>query len=105
VKIKLNRSRYKTSENEKGFSKFYFFMLLFISSFFVSALYFQYQNKISLDRKINEINEKIAKQEELHEELLKESEYHDSDEYIEKIARENLGMVKANEILFIDQNK
>ncbi|HAL63405.1 MAG TPA: cell division protein FtsH [Clostridiales bacterium] len=36
------------------------------------------------------------------EELNRDLENAGTDEYIEKIAREKLGMIKANEIVFID---
>lgn len=41
-------------------------------------------------------NEKIASRD-----LAKDKEYLESDEYIEEIAREQLGLIKSNEILFV----
>ncbi len=38
-------------------------------------------------------------------ELINDISYHDSDAYIEKLAREQLGLVKPNEIVYIDENK
>ncbi len=38
-------------------------------------------------------------------ELVNTINYRDTDEYIEKIARDQLGLVKPNEIVFIDDNE
>lgn len=48
-----------------------------------------------LEAEIEEINEKKAEVDRLSTEA-------DSDEYIEKIARDRLGMVKKDEVVFID---
>lgn len=48
------------------------------------------------------IAEDIAKENQRIEELDKAIQNAGTDEYIEKIAREKLGMIKANEIVFID---
>lgn len=49
-----------------------------------------------------QITEDIAKENQRIEELDKAIQSAGTDEYIEKIAREKLGMIKANEIVFID---
>ena len=48
------------------------------------------------------IEEDIEKENRRIEELNADLENAGTDEYIEKIAREKLGMIKANEIVFID---
>ncbi len=48
------------------------------------------------------IAEDIDKENRRIEELDRDLENAGTDEYIEKIAREKLGMIKANEIVFID---
>ena len=48
------------------------------------------------------ISEDIAKENQRIEELDNAIKNAGTDEYIEKIAREKLGMIKANEIVFID---
>jgi len=57
-----------------------------------------YSKNIELDR----IESKIQEEKELNEELKNEKEMIQTDEYIEKIAREKLGMVKENERVFVD---
>ena len=52
--------------------------------------------------KAAKITEDIAKENQRIEELDKAIQSAGTDEYIEKIAREKLGMIKANEIVFID---
>lgn len=52
--------------------------------------------------KAAKIAEDIAKENQRIEELDKAIQNVGTDEYIEKIAREKLGMIKANEIVFID---
>lgn len=49
-----------------------------------------------------ELDVQIAQEKERQEQVDKMRESSDSDEYIEKIARERLGMVKNDEIVFID---
>jgi cell division protein FtsB len=48
---------------------------------------------------------KIKEEEKNMEELKKQKDIINSDEYIEKIAREKLGMVKKGEKIFVDVNK
>jgi cell division protein FtsL len=74
-------------------------------------LYFAYtlvdQQKILYDKELqlNNINAKVEREQKLNDELLKQMETLHSNEYIEKIAREKLGMVKKGEKIFIDANK
>lgn len=49
-----------------------------------------------------ELDSRIAEEKERQEEVDKMRDNSDSDEYIEKIARERLGMVKNDEIVFVD---
>lgn len=56
------------------------------------------QNK----EKIGNLNSEIIREEQNLNELDELSKTTDTDEYIEKVAREKLGLVKENEIIFID---
>ena len=56
------------------------------------------QNK----EKIDNLNGQITKQQQKLDELDELAEKVDTDEYIEKVAREKLGLVKENEIIFYD---
>ena len=54
--------------------------------------------------KIAELKEQKAYEQKRVEEIDRLKQNSDSDEYIEKIAREKLGMIRKDEILFIDIN-
>ena len=56
------------------------------------------QNK----EKIDSLNGQITKQQQKLDDLDELAEKVDTDEYIEKVAREKLGLVKENEIIFYD---
>ncbi len=86
-------------------SKLIFIALtLFIVYFAITFI--EQQKIINLKTKqIKDINEKIAEEQRINEELNKSLEIIGSDEYVEKVARERLGMVKSGEKLFVDTNK
>ncbi len=46
------------------------------------------------------LNHQISEQQQESEELVKESDYVKTEEYMEQVAREKLGLVKENEIIF-----
>lgn len=83
----------------------YFLIVLVLIAFFSCAIYIQYSYRMELYEKEQELEKKIAEQNELKEELINQSKYYEMDSYVEKIARENLGLVKPNEKIFIDKNK
>ncbi len=58
-----------------------------------------------LNLEIKQLEQKIAKEEEEKQRLMEERDEISSDESIEKIAREKLGMVKDGERVFVDTNK
>jgi len=80
-------------------------MLVLMTGLFVYflATFIKQQEEISLIRaEMRSMEQKIAKEQEIHEELLEQANQVDSDEFIERIAREKLGMVKEGERLYID---
>jgi len=80
-------------------------MLVIMTGLFVYflATFIKQQDEISLIKaEMRSMQQKIAKEQEIHEELLEQVNQIDSDEFIEKIAREKLGMVKEGERLYID---
>lgn len=61
------------------------------------------QPKITANKEeIENLNTEIAQQQKKLDELDELKTMVDSDEYIEKVAREKLGLIKENEIVFID---
>lgn len=65
----------------------------------------QYNKYLSNENQIKDIKARIAQAKLQGEELKAQSEYKESDEYLERLARERLGMVKPNEIIYYEQNK
>ena len=53
-------------------------------------------------RELSNYNTLIAEEEMKHEQLVNTKRHISSDEYIEEVAREKLGLVMPNEIVFID---
>lgn len=89
---------------KKG-STFGIFILLaifiYLSYIFINQQKLLYAKNLEL----NKIESKISDEEKLNEELGMEKETIQSDEYIEKVAREKLGMVKKDERIFMDIGK
>lgn len=92
-------------KNKKKSLKIYICVILAIFGLFSGAIYMQYKTMLKLEVIENQLESEIEEQNKRFNELTEQSKYRDSDEYIEKIAREQLGFVKPNEKLFIDQNK
>lgn len=95
----------KSKKTTKG--KFRLIHLIILLLIVYVIVVFNHQRKLfsNLESK-RELNE--AKIEELEEdigELNEEIETSDSLEFVEKIARDELGMVKPREIIYIDVNK
>lgn len=81
------------------------FIILFLIVYV--AIVFNHQRKLlnNLDSK-KEINEaKIEELEKEIEDLNEEIENSETLEFVEKVARDELGMVKPREIIYIDVNK
>ena len=91
--------------NKRKTSKLGLFVII---GFFVYFAYvFIDQQKVLYAKEIemDNIQAKIEEEMKLNEELKKQKEMLGSDEYVEKIAREKLGMVKPGERIFVDINK
>jgi cell division protein FtsB len=54
---------------------------------------------------LDKLEDKIEEEAKLNEKLSKERDMIQSDEYVEKVARERLGMVKKNERVYMDIGK
>lgn len=94
----------KSEKKRKKGKTFYVLLAAAVLCVYSCAVYFQYKQRLELYKRESELDKEIKLQEKIHKELTEQSEYSESDEYIEKIARQQLGLVKPNEILFIDQN-
>lgn len=65
------------------------------------------QQKILSEKKaeLDAANNKYTKEMQINEDLKKQKEMINSDEYVEKAAREKLDMVKQGERVYVDVNK
>lgn len=82
-------------------------LLIFMSGliFYYVITYIKQQDEISLIKsEIYTLEQKIEKEKEIYKDLLEQVNQVGTDEFVEKIAREKLGMVKEGERLYIDTN-
>jgi len=81
--------------------------LLILIAFIVYFLFIvvEQQRVLGLKKEaMKNIQAKIEEETKINEELKRQKEILNTDEYIEKVAREKLGMVKPGERIFIDIN-
>ncbi len=78
----------------------YLFFWIILLIFFASVIYFQMDNYFYYAKEEERIKQLIAEEERTSQSLLKELQDIGSDAFIEKIAREQLGLVSIDEILF-----
>jgi cell division protein FtsL len=93
------------SRKKKSGSRFGIFIL---AAIFIYLSYLAVgQQKLIYAKNLEDskMESKIAEERKTNEELKKEKEIINSDEYIEKVARDKLGMVKKNERLYVDIGK
>ena len=81
------------------------FVLIGFIIYFIFVFFEQQKVLYAKNIEMNNIQAKIKEEMELNEELKKQKEMLATDEYIEKVAREKLGMVKPGERIFIDINQ
>lgn len=98
----MSKVKTNTKKNNKIVLKIFFFLIIG----YVLYIFGQQQsaiNKYAMEAKYYEnlIEEENAK----NIQLTKEKENINSDEYIEKIAREKLGYIMPNETIYIDANR
>ncbi len=80
-------------------------IFVFITLYFVVTIFNQAKLKKDLGSKMVDYQEEIELIEDDIDELTGEIESSNSLHFVEKIAREELGMVKPREIVIIDKNK
>lgn len=94
----------KNNKKEK-YSFIYFIFILVFTFSGVFYLIYQHNLLISYENQVLSLEELIEDSLEEQKELTSQIEYKNSAEYIEKLAREQLGMVKSDEIVFINENE
>jgi len=73
--------------------------------YFVYAMIDQQRMIYEKSTAIENVKAKIEEENKLKEKLQKQREMMSSDEYVEKVAREKLDMVKRGEKIFVDINR
>lgn len=90
---------------KKSKSKFGYVLLLVFAIYFSYVFAEQQSLLYAKNTELKDAEAKIKEEQAANEELKKQEEMISSEEYIEKIAREKLGMVKPGEKVFVDVNK
>lgn len=79
--------------------------LILVVFVIVAFTFIRQQGEINdYNDKIEEINSQITAEKEHSKELAQKDELYSSDDYIEKVARDELGLVMADEKVFVDAN-
>jgi len=93
----------RRKKKQKSFTRtmVFTFMVFFVLVVAVSV-YNQGSNLYALRQEQTAISKQIEAEKERQLELQSRQSYYESDEYIEKVAREQLGLVKSGELVFIN---
>ena len=97
--------RKRTKKSRKASSLFVrVFLLVFLCTVFagVGQKFIRYQE---VKEELAVVTAKIEEEKEKQLDFETRREYYTSDSYIEQIAREQLGMVKSNEIIYINRSE
>jgi len=90
--------------NGKKGSRWGLFILIAFIVYFLFIIVEQQKILYSKEEAMKNIRTRVEEETRENEELIRQKEILDTDEYIEKVAREKLGMVKPGEKIFIDIN-
>lgn len=102
-KVTTTSSKKKKTINPRRFITFV--VIVVFSVYFVYTIIWQQVILSKNAREIDLLEERIAAEEQQKEKLQEELENLNDPEYIEKIAREKLGLVRPNERVFVDANQ
>lgn len=83
-------------------SRFGFIVLMVFLLYFAYAAVGQQKLLYTKSLEMEKMQQKVKEETKINEELNKQKDMMNSDAYIEKVAREKLGMVKKGERVFID---
>lgn len=100
----MKKDRRKTNKRTLDGMIMLFFMVLFLGVFSVCAVRQAHEYK-QLKQEEMKILVAIQAEKEKNIEYQNNKKYYTSDAYIEKVAREQLGLVKPNEVLYINRGK
>ncbi|MFI3230803.1 MAG: septum formation initiator family protein [bacterium] len=100
-----NNTRASGSNRAPNMNAFYLVGMFFIIIVFSIYIIYKYTIFQDYSTKLNKLHSEIESIEQNNQDLLDQAEYKTSDEHIEELAREKLGLLKNNEIIFYDTNK
>ncbi len=80
---------------------FFIPIIVLFATFFISA---DYKDRKIIQNEMYDINEQIEEVNREIEQLEAVIEYSEDDEFVEEVARNKLGLVKDNDIIFRDYN-
>ena len=97
--------RKKQKKSKKSLTSFVMktFMILFFTVITIN-LFIQLNNLNQLKAQAANVVNEIEQKKEENIKLKDDKEYYNSDSYIEKIAREQLGLIKSDEMVFRNRN-
>lgn len=103
--MKTNRKNRKNKARRRLRIRLRHIVMIFVSIYIISIVINQNKLKKELTLKEEEIERDIKNLQEDIGDLNKEVEKRGTIEFLENTAREELGMVKPNEIIYIDKGK
>lgn len=81
-------------------------ILVVVSVCFALVMFINQFSRIrGYNEQIKDLEGQIAEQEQINTELSDKFDVYSSKEYVEKIARDELGLMRANEKVYIDSNQ
>ena len=81
-------------------------ILVVVSVCFALVMFINQFSRIrNYNEQIKDLEGQIAEQEQINTELSDKFDVYSSKEYVEKIARDELGLMRANEKVYIDSNQ
>ena len=95
----------ESQEKQKNGLKIYIILFSMLIVLLTGVCYIEYAKNLKLDNDIKQIQKEIEAEKSKTQSLNDMLKNRDNDEYVERIAREQLGYVKPNEIIYIDKNK
>lgn len=93
------RGRRASSSNRRGMAGIAVVVMMLLTVLLYQSHRLEEKN-VGFQQQISQLNDQIALEEARAEEIEKLPEYVNSDEYIEKTAREKFGLVYQDEIIF-----
>lgn len=101
----LKKQKHKHAKEYNPHTKMICLGLAIFGVVIATGMFWQYQNYLELTAEYEQLDKQIAQEQSKQHDFQSQKEYYHSDAYIEKIAREKLGLVKSNEIVYINRGE